>query len=143
MKREFSYGVIPVYENNKGEYEVLLVQIKAGTWWFPKGQKESGETIQQTAQRELLEETGLTVVERYSEKIFNESYICTKEHQKVDKQVGYFLGRVETKKVMLQYEEINDYARVNFASAQEKLSFPEIKDIAARAQSLLLAKQTN
>lgn len=44
--------------------EVLLVQRKndpdAGLWGFPGGRLEYGETLEQGACRELLEETGLT-----------------------------------------------------------------------------------
>lgn len=47
----------------RGE-EVLLVQRKnepdAGLWGFPGGRLEYGETLQQGACRELLEETGVT-----------------------------------------------------------------------------------
>lgn len=92
----------------------------------------------QTAQRELLEETGLTVTHWYSEKIFDENYTFMRGRQKIHKHVGYLLGRVSTKKVTLQYKELDDYARVNFAYAQEKLSFPEIKAIANKAQEILL-----
>lgn len=140
MIKESSYGVIPIYKNKQGDYEVLLVQIKAGTRWFPKGQVERGETPKQTAQRELFEETGLSVVERYTEKVFDEFYICTREHQKIDKHVGYFLGRVATKKIALQNKELDAFARVSFQYAQEKLSFPEIKEVVAKAQKILLTK---
>lgn len=91
----------------------------------------------------MLEETGLSVTHRYSEKIFDEKYTFMRGKQKIHKYVGYFLGRVETKKVTLQDKELNAYDRVSFAEAQEKLSFPEIKDIATQAQSTLLAKYSN
>jgi 8-oxo-dGTP pyrophosphatase MutT (NUDIX family) len=88
----------------------------------------------------LFEETGLSVVERYTEKVFDEFYICTREHQKIDKHVGYFLGRVATKKIALQNKELDAFARVSFQYAQEKLSFPEIKEVVAKAQKILLTK---
>jgi 8-oxo-dGTP pyrophosphatase MutT (NUDIX family) len=45
-----------------GEPRVLLVQSRQGTgdWIFPKGHVESGETLEQTALRELQEEAGVT-----------------------------------------------------------------------------------
>lgn len=39
--------------------EVLLVRYTGGGWTFPKGHIEAGETLEQTAEREVLEETGV------------------------------------------------------------------------------------
>ena len=49
----------------KRENEVLLVKRNqppsVGLWAIPGGRVELGETLQQAAEREILEETGLTV----------------------------------------------------------------------------------
>lgn len=39
----------------------LMVQEKDGTWSFPGGKREESESLQQTAVRETLEETGLKI----------------------------------------------------------------------------------
>lgn len=53
-----SCGVIPFRrKGQKREYLILLQ--KGGSWSFPKGHMEAGETEAQTALRELFEETGL------------------------------------------------------------------------------------
>lgn len=39
---------------------VLLVRYRSGAWAFPKGHVEPGETLEQTAVREVQEETGVT-----------------------------------------------------------------------------------
>ncbi|MEF2277865.1 NUDIX hydrolase [Deinococcus sp. YIM 134068] len=39
---------------------VLLVRYRSGAWAFPKGHVEPGETLEQTAVREVAEETGVT-----------------------------------------------------------------------------------
>lgn len=42
--------------------EVLLVNEGDGSWGFPKGRPEEGETLLETAIREITEETGLTEI---------------------------------------------------------------------------------
>ncbi len=53
-----SCGVIP-YRWNGTEKEFLILLQTNHCWSFPKGHMEMGETEQQTALRELYEETGL------------------------------------------------------------------------------------
>ena len=50
--------------NGPSRLEVLLVRYGQHHWGFPKGQMEAGETEEQTAIREVLEETGIEVVIR-------------------------------------------------------------------------------
>lgn len=61
MKQEKSCGAV-IYRLT-GEYgEVLLIKHKnGGHWAFPKGHVEPGETEEETALREIREETGLSV----------------------------------------------------------------------------------
>lgn len=47
--------------NDKGE---LLMIFRRGKWDLPKGKLDEGETIEQCALREVMEETGLETVER-------------------------------------------------------------------------------
>lgn len=55
-----SCGVLP-YRLVNGEREYLIVfEAFSQCWSLPKGHMEAGETEAETAQRELLEETGLT-----------------------------------------------------------------------------------
>ena len=57
---ERSCGVLP-YRIEAGERQFLLVfETYSQCWSIPKGHMEPGETEIETAQRELLEETGLT-----------------------------------------------------------------------------------
>ncbi|TDE86698.1 NUDIX hydrolase [Deinococcus sp. S9] len=45
-----------------GAGRVLLVRYRSGAWAFPKGHLEAGETPEQTAVREVREETGVSAV---------------------------------------------------------------------------------
>ncbi|HEX4958072.1 MAG TPA: NUDIX domain-containing protein [Lacibacter sp.] len=48
-----------VVENEKGE---ILLIFRKGKWDLPKGKLDKGETIEQCALREVMEETGITNV---------------------------------------------------------------------------------
>lgn len=56
--REYTAGGI-VFRIKEGKLEFLLLQDVKGRWSIPKGHVESGETLEQTAIREIGEETGL------------------------------------------------------------------------------------
>lgn len=60
MKIEKSCGAI-VFRRDHGKLLYLVLQHTAGHWSFPKGHIEEGETETETAQREILEESGLQV----------------------------------------------------------------------------------
>src|SRR5258708_5844777 len=47
-----------VLRSANGRWEICLVCVD-GRWGFPKGHPKSGETVEQTARREIAEETGL------------------------------------------------------------------------------------
>lgn len=61
MKKEKSCGAI-VYRHRDSWVEVLLIRHKnGGHWAFPKGHVEKQEREEETALREIREETGLKV----------------------------------------------------------------------------------
>ena len=55
---EKSCGAV-IWRGTPGEHQYLLARHNGGHWSFPKGHVEGEETEIQTAQREILEETGL------------------------------------------------------------------------------------
>ncbi len=86
MRRKFSAGGV-LFRNG----EVLLIKNPSGVWTFPKGNIEEGEKPEETAVREVLEETGVRgeVVDYIGEI----SYWYQFEGEKVFKRVKYFLMR--------------------------------------------------
>ncbi len=131
MVREQSFGVIPVHTD-----KVLLVQHGKGHWALPKGHPEKGETPEQTARRELAEETGITKVDIDTSKKFEEKYFFRMGGALINKTVTYFLGRVKNNKVKIQEAEIGDYAWLSFDKAIEKATFEETKKILEKALTI-------
>ncbi|MSR68358.1 NUDIX domain-containing protein [Candidatus Saccharibacteria bacterium] len=56
--REYTAGGV-IFRIKNSKLEFLLLQDIKGRWSIPKGHVESGETLEQTAIREIGEETGL------------------------------------------------------------------------------------
>ncbi|HIA91887.1 TPA: NUDIX domain-containing protein [Candidatus Saccharibacteria bacterium] len=57
--RELTAGGIIYRRNNRGGIEILLIQDAKDRWTIPKGHIEEGEKPDETAEREIMEETGL------------------------------------------------------------------------------------
>jgi diadenosine hexaphosphate hydrolase (ATP-forming) len=57
--REYTAGGIVFHVTKDKKLEILLLSDLKGRWSIPKGHVEAGETLEQTALREVSEETGL------------------------------------------------------------------------------------
>jgi 8-oxo-dGTP pyrophosphatase MutT (NUDIX family) len=98
--REESCGAV-IYH---GE-DYLLLHYDAGHWDFPKGNREPGETRQETAIREIEEETGISVAKLtfYAfEKTIN--YVYRRENTTIFKTVTFFLAESTEKSATLSWE---------------------------------------
>jgi len=58
MNWEYSCGAV-VFTRRAGQILYVIVQEQGGAYSFPKGHMEGNETEEQTARREIFEETGL------------------------------------------------------------------------------------
>lgn len=135
MKHDFSFGIIPARIWRK-QWQVLLVHHHAGHWAFPKGHPEPGESPQQTAERELFEETGLKVEAYLSNQTLLEHYFFQHQHQLIEKKVEYFVALVSGN-VIIQVEEIQDSKWLPLDQAQKILTFKASKSLCLQAQEIL------
>ncbi len=87
MKKEKSAGAVVV--NQQGEF-LLVFEKEAKYWGFPKGHKEKRETDRETMERELFEETGITMFELVDG--FREKIVYTLPNGNI-KEATFFLAK--------------------------------------------------
>lgn len=133
MREETSYGIIPL-KKESNEWVTLLVQHQAGHWGFPKGHPEPDETPEETAARELQEETGLSVVEFLKIDPIQETYTF----DDIRKTVIYSAAMVEGE-LCEACDEIQAKEWVKLDEAEGKISFTESKRICRTIHKLLSA----
>ncbi len=116
--KETSAGGI-VYCQHKDKIEILMIKDRCNKWTFPKGKREEGETFQETALREIFEETGIDgeVVKPLS-KVYYEYYL--QNNDKVEKEVYFYLVHTSSKKIKVQTDEINSAKWLEIDEAIEK-----------------------
>lgn len=133
MKYEKSCGVI-VYRKHEQQVDLLLIKNRyGGHWSFPKGHVEGAETEEQTALREVKEETGLEVD-------LQAGFRQTVEYfpkPNVRKQVVYFLGEAKSSRVKMQKEEISRALRADIRRAFNIVTFENDKHLIWMAQQRL------
>lgn len=135
MHHSISCGIIPVRRKNNA-WELLIVQLHAGHWGFPKGHVENNEELQVTAVRELLEETGLHIKAFLSDETFEENYCFTHQGQRIAKKVIYFLAEVEGD-LVIQEEEIKAAKWVLLSESVKDVTFSPGKAICDRVNTIL------
>ena len=133
MNYEKSCGGI-VYRKFHGNTEILLIKhIKSGYWSFPKGHVEPGETEDQTAIREIKEETDIDAV---IEGDFREivTYSPRKDSRK---DVVYFVARAKNYNFRPQPAEISDIRWVEIGQAHNLLAYDNDKLIVNKARGFI------
>ncbi len=132
---EHSYGIIPLRRVGS-KWETLLVKHQKGHWAFPKGHSDGQESPQETASRELHEETELRVIHFLSNEPLKEFYTYKLDGHLVEKTVIYFLAEVEGE-VKIQIEEIEDFRWLSLEEAKQLTTFPESRRLVQEAVKFL------
>jgi len=130
-KKEESFGIIPVFKNVDGSFVFCLIRHKEGHWGFPKGHRDIRESEEETAKRELKEETGISTVDFLNNKFFIEEYAFEQDGIIHDKSVKYFLGFVPTMVATTPdnfKKEISELKWLKYKDASELLTFPEARE---------------
>lgn len=105
------------------------------TWTLPKGTPTSGETTEQTAVREVTEETGITV--RITAPFDSIAYTFVQHGTRIHKVVHYFLMEPTGGDLAHHDREFDEVRWVPFADAPALLTFETERDLVLRAAARL------
>ena len=135
---EKSCGAV-IFKSVGGNIEYLCISHRNdGHWGFPKGHIEKNESEQETAVREVREETGIqiTLISGFREKV---EYPVK---QGVIKDVIFFLAMVNNDDdVHIQLDELQDYKWANFKTAKQLLTYISSKDVLEKAYKFIASSR--
>lgn len=127
-----------MYRRRGQRVEVCLIATAGRTrWQLPKGRIEPGETKEEAALREVLEETGLEgkIEEHLGEISFR--YV-RKQRKRIHKRVVFFLMVYLEGSTDDHDDEVDEARFFAIDDALERLTFDSERDIVARARAKLL-----
>jgi 8-oxo-dGTP pyrophosphatase MutT (NUDIX family) len=107
----------------------------ARTWTLPKGTPFAGETIEQTAVREVAEETGLQV--RITEPLGSIEYRFVQSGTRIHKTVHFFVMEPTGGDLSDHDGEFEDVRWIDLADAPRMLTFETERALVARAASAI------
>jgi len=136
--REISSGGV-VYRRYKGRTEVALIRTR-DKWRLPKGRVEEGEGLQETALREVREESGLEG--RVVAKLGDITYWYTNKTKegktiRIFKRVYFYLIRCLKGDVRRHDEEVEEACWLPIDEAISKLSYPTERETMRKAMARL------
>lgn len=125
MISERSCGAL-VYTKIDNELKYLVIKQKyTNHYGFPKGHIEKGETKEQTAIREIYEETNIKV--DLNNTIFKEVYYEPKPG--IKKEVTFFLAKALNTNFKIQVEEVLEIHWLNEKEVLNMLTYENDKDV--------------
>ena len=137
MIHEKSSGAVIFRRDESGNifYLLLKYHYKSDYYDFPRGNVEEGETEEETARREIKEETGLDAnfLEGFKEVV---SWFYRREGEIVNKKVVFFLAEAKTDEVKISEEHVG-YEWLPFEKALDKLNFENSRNVLRKAQDFL------
>jgi len=137
---EHSAGAV-LFRKEEVQVFYLLLHYEEGHWGSSKGHIEKGETIEETARREIREETGLTDLQFSAGFKETNKYFFIAEGQRIFKTVVFLLAETRTKKIKISFEHIG-YAWLPYADALERMTFKDEKEVLRKADQFIMEKRS-
>ncbi|MFW6195489.1 MAG: NUDIX hydrolase [Chloroflexota bacterium] len=134
-KRIMSAGGVVLRRDPDGDVEVLACHRSGDQLWaLPKGTPEDGETVEETAVREVMEETGLQV--RLDAKVGESRYSFYRNGRRHDKTVYFYLMFPTGGDISLHDAEFDRVEWMDVPLARERLTYLNDARIVETAVSL-------
>ncbi|MCA9349906.1 NUDIX domain-containing protein [Candidatus Saccharibacteria bacterium] len=142
--REYSAGGFVFRQSPEGEIEFLLIEDKRGRWSIAKGHIDPGETSQETALREINEETNLESLRLIE--LMDEIYFFYKiEGRFVHMTVFvYLVEAIKGFQEKIQVEDLEWITGVKWFSAVEAyklIEYPDLKRLTKHAYQRITGKE--
>jgi 8-oxo-dGTP pyrophosphatase MutT (NUDIX family) len=157
MPKEKSAGAIIFRKSDDNIYYLLLHYApsepgKHGHWGLAKGHVEGNESDEETARREIFEETGLKDVkiipgfketEKYFfRKVYGLEGAARKKAPWVFKMVIFFVAETEIEEIKIS-DEHTGFLWLPFDEAIKKISFKNSKKLLKKANDFIVQKQSS
>ena len=124
-----------VYRVQDGQVELALCGRHTGLWALPKGTPDPGESLEQTALREVREETGLEVEIEAS--LGHIEYWFTLPSERVHKRVYFYLMAQRGGSVDDHDHEFDVVEWFPASEATTTLTYPSEAEVVERAMEAL------
>ena len=134
MSTETSYGGVVVRGD---EVLVIVPRGRRRVLGLPKGGMDPGETPEQTAAREVREETGITVT--VGERLGQVDYTYRRGGRPIQKTVHFYLCTFEQGDTADHDHEVDDALWLPLEAARRRLSYPGERRMIEQALSVLAA----
>lgn len=117
MKEVAAGGV--VYTRRNGNLFILMIEDRFGNVTLAKGKQEPGETLEETALREIAEETGVSgeLIDKLQTVAY--TYVHPQTGEQVEKEVHYYLVEALSEHLSAQTSEIHAASWYSPAEARQ------------------------
>jgi 8-oxo-dGTP pyrophosphatase MutT (NUDIX family) len=135
MISEKSAGAVIFRRENGIKFLLLKYKFKSEYWDFPRGNIEKGERAEDTARREIEEETGikdLRFLKNFEQRV---KWFYRRNGNLVSKEVIYFLAETEQEKIELSEENVG-YEWLSYEEALNRLK-PNSQKVLREAMKFL------
>lgn len=134
---QHSAGGILVKKKGNRPQICLLSKRGGRVWAFPKGRVKPGESLEQTAEREILEETGHRAQALEKLDVIEYCFFLKENQTFYQKTVTFFLMSLVEEDAQPRDDEADSVGWYDVGVAKKKLSYLNEKKTLGKAENLL------